>query len=239
MAEIYLKRSPARPEAAKFLRDHFGKFSDAWHAWQRVLELRQKRAAVTSRSIPLQDALERAKAERDKAFEAITMPAICGGLFREIRRTPGGFNIGRVMVRDLEKFVFSLVTDEILEKAAAAMIEPDDAQTVADQEKERAPIDAEIAKQRKIISAKIPPEMIGIGLDNFYKSEVWEAFKDWGNLQGQCDRPVDPFGQLCMSENPFYDAWDFLGLRVTDRADGIGGHRYTPASFDPAPFLVL
>jgi len=163
------------------------------------------------------------------------LPAVAECIFRTMTRSPNGSDFFRAFDRDFHRLVLGMIPDDVLDKAAESLIEPDGVKSAAEREKEKKAVEAALLKAKKTVFDKIPSEIMGPNGDDFYRSDAWECFVEWLNLQKQMDRPVDPFDQLCESENPFFSAWEFLGLKVPQPETG---HRFTPAIFDPTNFRV-
>ena len=230
MADRFLRTVPRHAKAALWLKDNFGKFRDAETAWEQILDLRNKMNGFLSRPIPLADAVKRFRKTRNNAFEGITLPGVAEAIFRVMTRSPNGADFDRTFDRNRPAFVLGLIPDSIIDAAAERLIEPETVLSLEDQAKEKKTIEKKIADAKKVISTKIPSEVLGpLGAEDFYRSDVWEAYADWRSLAGQMDMACDPWGMAFEDGNPFRDAWDYLQLRISrnDRP------RYTPASFEP------
>jgi len=72
MPETYLKRAPRYPAGAKWLKNNFGKFRDAWQAAEQLGELRKRLTSFLTVPVPKADAVEAFRKLRDDAYEGIT-----------------------------------------------------------------------------------------------------------------------------------------------------------------------
>lgn len=232
MAERFMKQSPHHADAAKWLATNFGRFSDAVKAWNQVCELRDRMQAYLTRPIPKADAVKAFKAARDNAYENHVVPLTAECLYRLMTRSPRGSGFDAVFDRDRPTFILGLLPDDVIDAAADRLVEPESALSMADQGKEKAELEKTLKKAKAVITAKIPAEFLTN--DDFYRTKIYEAFYDWTSLAGMMTRACDPWGLLLTSDNEFYDAFDYLGLKA-------GGEdaRFNPAGYDPHSYKVF
>lgn len=227
-----LKRQvPERRAAVKKIRESPEKLKKAIE--RTIVIKRNKKQIKEFRKYPLTkaEALEAVRQHRDHFDSERVFPWVCNVIHQTMVNGSFKRNFTRTRLFDLVGELFlTLVPDETLNKAAEAVIEPENVLTKDERETMIQKIKKETETAEKWISKNIPTELIGPhGATDFWRSEIFEALKSWQDIQSQCRAPVDPYKMQLTDSNVFNRSFTILGMAEFVNPNG----QWWPAKFVP------